>query len=135
MAGATGKLTGIVRRLGEVETNGDYKKRDLIITVDADSEYPQHINIEVPKQKVDDDKLKEIRPGDTITVDFNFRGREWTNPKDNKVKVFNTLAYWKLSIDRTASTADINQAAQQQAAASAAPPKGLGDGFDDDLPF
>jgi hypothetical protein len=36
--------------------------------------------------------------GDEINVNFNLRGREWTDPKTDTVKYFNTIEAWKIEL-------------------------------------
>lgn len=134
---ASSELKGIVHFIGQTQQVSDsFRKRELVLEIDQDTQYPQHILIEAAQDKCDDQNLNEIRKGDEVTVSFNYRGRIWNDPKTQQDRYFNTLQYWKLSINKTAATPNINQAAQQQAANT--PPANLsgdfGDGSDG-LPF
>jgi hypothetical protein len=60
------------------------------------------------------DKIDGYQAGDTVTVHFNLRGREWTNPQ-GEVKYFNTLDVWR--VERASG-----EQAQQPATAQQAQP-------------
>ena len=104
------------------QVTDSFKKRSLVVTTDHDTQYPQILSFEVVQAKCDDANLKEIKPGDEITVHWNLQGREYTD-KTGKKGVFNSLQFWKLDINRTsAGNNNVNaQGQQQQAAAQQAP--------------
>lgn len=90
-----------VLRVGKIENISEsFRKRELILKTDTESQYPQTIKIEAVQAKCDDQQLNEVRPGDIVTVDFNLNGRESTG-KDGQPIVFNTLSLWKISINQT----------------------------------
>lgn len=92
-----------VLRVGTTENvTESFRKRELILKTDTESQYPQIIKIEAVQAKCDDQQLNEVRPGDIVSVDFNLNGRESTG-KDGKLIVFNTLQLWKLSITQTSA--------------------------------
>ena len=41
------------------------------------------------------EELDKFSEGQTVGLEFNLRGREWTNPQ-GEVKYFNSLDVWKL---------------------------------------
>lgn len=84
-----------------VNVTESFKKRELIISIDNDGQYPQKISIEAVQDKCNDQNLNEVRPGDEVTVDINIRGNEWFDQKNNVTKYFNQLVYWKMAINRT----------------------------------
>lgn len=69
-----------------------FSKRDLILTTDGNTDYPQHIAIQFTQDRVS--LLDGLAPGDEIDVSINIRGREWTS-KEGVVKFFNTIEGWK----------------------------------------
>jgi hypothetical protein len=92
-----------------------YKSRELILDVE-DGKYPQVVALETSGDRCD--SLDQYRPGDVIKATFDVRGREWQGP--NGVKVFTTLALWKVEV--------ITKGA-------ALPASSGGGGDSDDLPF
>ena len=71
------------------------------------SQYPQHISFQATQDRCS--LLDGVNVGDTVTVHFNLRGREWTSPQ-GEIKYFNTLEAWK--IDRTAAGSTPSQPAE-----------------------
>ncbi|HRE40218.1 MAG TPA: DUF3127 domain-containing protein [Ignavibacteria bacterium] len=70
-----------------------FKKREFVLEYSDNSQYPQLIKFEFTQDKCDE--LNGFNVGDEVEVNFNIRGREWTNPKGEKV-YFNTLQAWKM---------------------------------------
>ena len=96
------QLTGIVKVLKQEQKISDsFKKREFVIT-DASSQYPQDILFQTVQANTD--KLNDVSEGDTITVSFNLRGREWTSPQ-GEVKYFNSLDAWNIVKGAVAQTA------------------------------
>lgn len=141
------EFDGIVKHVGPITTNeaGTFRKRELILTIDYEGEYPQTVVVEAVQDKCDDLNLNEVIPGDIVTVHGNFAGREWLDPKSGITKVFNTLRFWKLNIKKTTKTATAGAKPQYSAPpAQAGPPagmtpppaaNGIPEGEEDDLPF
>lgn len=101
---ATNDVKGIVKFVGPVVFSGaenKFRKRDLILTTDYEGDYPQTIIIEAAQDRCDEANLNEVIPGDIVTVSYSLRGREWVDPKTGLTKVFNTLSYWKMAINKT----------------------------------
>lgn len=89
------QLTGKIKSIGVVEQKSDtFRMRMFVVTVDADTNYPQHIQLQATNDKCD--LLNTFAPGNDVTVAFNLRGREWVNPSDNTTKYFNTLDAWRI---------------------------------------
>jgi len=105
---ASFEIKGIVKHVGptvETGTERKFRKRDLILTIDYEGDYPQTILIEAAQDKCDDANLNSCVPGDIVTVSGNFRGREWFNEKKGLTQVFNTLSLWKIAIETKKKTA------------------------------
>jgi len=79
----------------EVGSQG-FKKRDFVIT--TDSEYPQHIIMQMVKDKCD--VLDGYKVGDSVKVDININGRIWVNPQGEDV-YFNTITAWRIAKEDT----------------------------------
>jgi hypothetical protein len=87
----THKETVTVTRVGEYQTVGakGYTKRELRGVTDGD--YPQTLAFEFGKDK--GRLLDSIGVGDTVTVSFDVRGREWNE------KCFVSLSGYAIEID------------------------------------
>ena len=81
--------------------NETFKKREFVLDVE-DGEYSQKIQLEVMQDKCD--VLNDVQVGQMLNVEFNLRGREWTNPQ-GEVKYFNTLQAWKIDKGDNANNA------------------------------
>lgn len=90
MFSISGKLT--VKKDTEQVTD-KFRKREFVIT-DESSQYPQEIMFQLVQDKVD--LLDPFNEGEQIKVNFNLRGRRWTNPKTNETRFFNSLDAWRL---------------------------------------
>ncbi len=111
------ELTGKVKLLQEPKTfDSGFTKREMVVIVE-DGKYPQEINLEFVQDKVA--LLDEIQPGQTVTVSFDIRGREYNG------RYFNNLQGWKI-------ITEAENAADMQKRSSAAAPA---ETFDDDIPF
>ena len=120
------QIKGRIKTVNETQVISDsFRKRDFVLVIDEDTDYPQFIKLEFTQDKTD--LLAQYKIGDVVTVDFNLRGREWTNPKGETV-VFNTLQAWKIYQAEVASGGEVieSQSAQSQDFTAQT---------DDDLPF
>lgn len=86
------KITARVKSVSDVkQVTEKFAKRELVVEV-QDGKYPQVLQFETSGDR--NALLDPIRSGDTVTIDFDLRGREG---KDGRV--WNTLSVWKLSVD------------------------------------
>ena len=68
-----------------------FQKRTFVI--ETEGNYPQPIEFQLTQDKVTlADSLGLLQD---VTVHYNLRGKEWTNPQ-GEVKYFNTLEAWKI---------------------------------------
>jgi hypothetical protein len=85
-------VKGKVKTIGAEQVISDkFKKRT--ISIETEGEYPQVVEFQAANDKCD--LLNDLETGAEITIHFNLRGREWTNPQ-GETKVFNTLDLWKV---------------------------------------
>ena len=113
------KVTGLIKKVGEVQVVSDkFKKREIWVETDRESNYPQTINIQLSQDKADQFNLKE---GQEAELEINLRGRTWTG-SDGVEKCFNTIDcwQWKLLSNNTQPQQQEEQPTQEA---------------DDDLPF
>lgn len=114
-------LTGKVKVIQEPQTFASgFTKREFVVTVE-DGKYPQQIALECVQDKVS--LLDGLKEGQTVTVTFDIRGREYNG------RYFNNLQAWRIKAeDGSAPAADEDRPPIPTDAE--APGE-----FDDDIPF
>ena len=122
------QLTGqLIQTTGVEKISDTFKKTNVIIRTEFDTQYPQEISVECHNDNIA--KLGECgaKAGDVVILDCNLRGKKYEK-EGQPAKWFNTLVMWKISkVGATAATA------AQTPATQTAPPAKSDD--DDDLPF
>ena len=87
------KIKGEVKVIGEaVQVTEKFKKRAFVL-IDDSSQYPQYINFQLTQDRCE--LLKDCQIGQQIEVNFNIRGKEWTD-KEGKIRYFNSLDVWRI---------------------------------------
>ena len=87
-------LKGELKVINDVQQISDsFKKREFVV-IDASGQYAQTIMFQAVQDRCE--LLDNFKVGDNVEVTFFLRGREWTNPKDNTVRFFNSLDAWKV---------------------------------------
>ena len=86
------EISGKIKEIKKQEERGTFRFRNLILT--TEDQYPQTIEIQFVQDKCG--ILDSYAPGDTVKVEINIRGREWTDPQ-GVVKYFNTIQGWKIN--------------------------------------
>lgn len=88
-------LKGKIHEIGNIiEVTEKFKKRSVIIEYAENPSYPEFIALEVQQDKVN--ILNDYKVGQEVDIEFNLRGREWTN-KDGIKTYFNTLVIWRIA--------------------------------------
>ena len=88
-------ISGTIHEIGLTEkVTNSLRKRELIIEYAENPQYPEFIKIEAINDKCD--ILDNFQEGQTVSVDFNLRGRPWTD-KTGKKTYFNSLSLWKIN--------------------------------------
>ena len=87
------KLKGVVKVVNPTQQVSEKFAKRIFVVTDASGMYPQDIEFQLQQDKCP--LLDGIEVGHEIEVNFNLRGREWTNLQ-GKVKYFNTLEAWKI---------------------------------------
>src|SRR5690606_22001741 len=101
------QLSGKVHEVGQTQQVSDsFKKRDLIVVYAENPQYPEYIKLEATQDNVS--KFDNLNPGDEVTVDFNLRGRPWTN-KEGVTTYFNSLVAWKVNKGASAAPAQADE--------------------------
>lgn len=87
-------LIGTIKKIfAEEKISDTFKKREFVLETSDD--YPQTFKIELTQDKTG--KIAPFKAGDTIKVNYNMRGREYT--KGDKTYYFTTLNAWRVSLD------------------------------------
>jgi hypothetical protein len=94
----------------EVVKSDKFKVRQLVVKDDSNPQYPNYVEFQFSNKNCD--KLNGINVGDEITVDYNLRGREWTNPQ-GEVKYFNSLDGWRVTVESKADYPNNGQVPNQ----------------------
>lgn len=136
------ELTGVIIDIFPSQTfNKGFRKREFVIEVG--DKYPQKIVFGLVQEKCD--MIDSYGIGDTVSVAFDVKGRDWTD-KSGQVKYFNTLEAWRINGQERAnasrskqSTEDEDEDIFRSLGLSESPTpksKRVADDFsDDDLPF
>ena len=105
-----------------------FRVREFIVTTDGDSEYPQHVSMQVTQDRCE--LLDQYKEGDQLKVNFNLKGREWTAP-DGDIRYFNSIDAWRIEkIEGTPTENIMNDKIGAMPTTNATP-----NDDDDDLPF
>jgi len=87
------QLTGKIKAINEVKQITDsFRVREFVVTVDGDTQYPQHIKMQVTNDRCD--TLSTYAVGNDVTAHFNLRGRE--SVKEGVSNYWNTLDVWRI---------------------------------------
>jgi len=70
------------------------KKREIVVEYAENVQYPEYIKLEAINDRCN--LLDNIQTGDEVEIEFNIKGRLWTDKTGKKV-YFNTLAIWKVT--------------------------------------
>lgn len=122
------EIKGIIHEIGDViQVTESFKKRELVLAYAENPQFVEYITLQVMQDKVS--IFDNFQVGQQVSVDFNLKGRPWTN-KEGQTTYFNTLVAWRI-------TPLTNPNAQQasQPIYSDMPPVDISGSDDDDLPF
>jgi hypothetical protein len=120
----SGKITVI---FDTAQINDSFKKREFVVEFSDNSQFTELIKFELFQDKCD--LINDFKVGDEVNVEFNLKGRKWTDPKGVD-KYFTTLQAWKLEKKGGASE-------QETPTTDMSEPEWLADKEDNggDLPF
>ncbi len=98
----------IIEIFETTKVTDSFKKREFVVEYAENPTYPEYVKFELIQDKCD--ILNDYKAGDEVEVQFNLKGRKWTDPQGS-VKYFNTLQAWKLDKKsagmETASSSDM----------------------------
>lgn len=87
----TGKLVEIFET---VKIKESFQKREFVLEYASNPKYAELVKFEVVQDKCT--ILDNFKVGQEVSVEFDLRGRKWTDQK-GVVKYFNTLQAWRLN--------------------------------------
>ena len=100
------EVTGKIKMINPTQVVSDkFSKREFVVT--TNETYPQDLMMQITQDKCN--LLDIFKVGENVTVSFNLRGREWTNPQ-GEVKYFNSLEAWKIFKDTNVEHNDTKDA-------------------------
>ena len=87
--------TGKLHEVGETIQVGDkFKKREIVVAYAENPQFVEYVKFELQQENAT--KADNLSVGDEVSVEFNLRGRPWTN-KDGVTTYFNSLVAWKIN--------------------------------------
>ena len=119
----------LIEKYETTKINDSFRKREFVVEYVENPQYPELLKFDLIQDKCD--LLEEFNIGDTLKVEFNLKGRKWTDPSGND-KYFNTLQAWRLSpVNSGIEPLDPIKTKSRPSTET------IGDSFseDDDLPF
>ena len=119
----------LIKKYETTKINDSFRKREFVVEYVENPQYPELLKFDLIQDRCD--LLEEFNIGDTLKVEFNLKGRKWTNPSGND-KYFNTLQAWRLSpVSSEIESLDPTKTNSRPSSET------IGDSFseDDDLPF
>ena len=119
----------LIEKYETTKINDSFRKREFVVQYVENPQYPELLKFDLIQDRCD--LLEEFNIGDTLKVEFNLKGRKWTDPSGND-KYFNTLQAWRLS--PVSSEIEPLDSTKTNSSPSA---ETIGDSFseDDNLPF
>lgn len=121
------EVTGKVYQINETQQITEkFSKREFVLELSNNPAYVEKVLFTLTRDKID--SINEYKVGDTISVKYNLKGREWTSPQGD-IKFFNTLEVWNIS---SSSSSDEAESSESQ---NADLKNTVSEGSGDDLPF
>jgi hypothetical protein len=88
-------VTGKIYQINETQQITEkFSKREFVLELSNNPAYVEKVLFTLMKDKVD--LIDGYKVGDTISIKYNLKGRDWTSPTGD-VKFFNTLEAWSVS--------------------------------------
>lgn len=87
------EIKGTVKVLNPTEqVTEKFAKKEVVVTIDAHTTYPQHISIQANNDKIA--LLDSVNVGDSVTIVANLNGKE------AKGRYYNSLTIFKLNVEQ-----------------------------------
>lgn len=87
-------IAGKIVEIYDIQQISDsFKKREFVVEYTENPSYPEFIKFELIQDRCA--LLDAYNTGDEVTVNFNLKGRKWTDPQ-GQTKYFNSLQAWRI---------------------------------------
>jgi len=106
-----------------------FSKREFVIEMNDNPKYPQVVLFQLTGDRCV--QLDGLNVGDSVSIEFSLRGREWKSPS-GELKYFNSLDAWSVERKGERRTERKSESKSESGYGNSAPPAG---GADDDIPF
>lgn len=127
------EVRGKVHEIGATQqVTESFKKREMVLAFAENPQFVEYITFQAMQDKVS--IFDNLSIGQEVSVDFNIKGRPWTN-KEGATTYFNSLNAWRVS-PLTVQNNTVNTGSMPEPKNYMGMPAGFGDPTDDsDLPF
>ncbi len=123
-------IVGSILEISETQQIKEtFKKREFVVEYADNPQYPEFIKFELIQDKCT--LLDAYKVGDKVSVQFNLKGRKWTD-KEGQIKYFNSLQAWRIEVEGSTQPASAPETAPIE---SLSEPEWASDDKEDDLPF
>jgi hypothetical protein len=123
----------LLEKFDTQQVTDSFRKREFVVEYAENPQYPEFIKFELIQTNCE--QLDGVDVGQEINVNFNLKGRKWTD-KNGEVKYFNSLQAWRLERANDIESTSTNSGSVE---GDLNPPEWLsnqpGPQADDDLPF
>jgi len=89
------------------QVRDSFRKREFVVEYHDSGQYTEFIKFELIQDRCD--LLNDLKTGDEVDVNFNLKGRVWTNPQGEKV-YFNSLQAWRIDKVKENGNSEISSA-------------------------
>jgi single-stranded DNA-binding protein len=93
----------LIEKFDTQDISDKFRKREFVLEYAENPQYPEFIKMELVQSNCE--QLDQFKVGDDLVVQFNLKGRKWTDPQ-GKVKYFNSLQAWRLENDQQSSNSE-----------------------------
>ena len=111
------------------QVSESFRKREFVVEYAENPQYPEYIKFETIQSNCD--QLDQVKIGEHVNIQFNLKGRRWTDPQGN-VKYFNSLQAWRIE---SVGGGTAQSPAPQASSSGSDDFTGMSFSEDDDLPF
>ena len=125
-------IVGVILEISDVQQIKEtFKKREFVLEDTENPQYPEFIKFELIQDKCA--LLDAYKVGDKVNVQFNLKGRKWTD-REGKVVYFNSLQAWRIEVE-SGSQATATPSSEAAPLEGLTEPEWSSDDKEGDLPF
>ncbi|KKO91771.1 hypothetical protein AAW12_08925 [Sphingobacterium sp. Ag1] len=123
------EIRGKVHEIGVIQqVTESFKKREMVVAYAENPQFVEYITFQATQDRTT--IFDNLQIGQEVSVDFNLRGRPWTN-REGTTTYFNSLVAWRV----TPLTSQTSGGSTQPNYNDYPAPVDLTGSDDDDLPF